>query len=154
MGDCDRQWHEFRCIGARIAEHKALVACAELLTVGVGRLLHTHPNVGALLTNRHRYPARVGIEADRRRCVADVAHDGANGRRNVNVSGRRHLTGNVYKARCHHRLDGHARHLVKAKHLVKDRIRNLVADLVGMTFGDRLGRKQAQRHVFQHSGAY
>ena len=57
-----------------------------------------------------------------------------------------HLTGDVDEACCSHRLDSDARAGIRFEQGVEDRIGDTVTDLVGVTFGDGLGREKLLTH--------
>ena len=52
------------------------------------------------------------------------------------------ISGHVHQACRHHRLDRDACGGVLLEDGVEDRVRDTVADLVRVTFSDRLGREQ------------
>jgi len=93
-------------------------------------------DVRRLLADRDRDAARLAVEALGRRVVADpqdrVSHDP----RDIHVTGRRHLTGDMDQTGRDHGLHGHAAGPVLGEHRIKDRVADLVADLVGVTLGD------------------
>ncbi len=151
----DRQGHVLGGLGRGVAEHNALVACALPVEI-VAALLGTRfegvvdalGDVGRLCADRDGDAARATVEADLRRVVADVDDAVAHQRRDVHVPAGGDLAGDVHEARCDERLDGDAACGVFGEKGVEDAIGDLVADLVGVAFGDRFGGEQAQ---FSHS---
>src|SRR5690606_6257989 len=78
-----------------------------------------------------------GVVAD----LADhVAHDGGD----VAVPGGADLAGHVHQTGGHHGLHGDPGVAVLRQQVVEDRVGDLVADLVGVPFGDRFGSEGAQ----------
>src|SRR5678815_1784044 len=81
-------------------------------------------------------------------CVADVLDDAARQRRNVDIRVGRDLTRDEREAGGDKRFARHARLLVLRKNGVEHRVRNLVRNLVRMSFGNGLRREQLfLRHV-------
>ena len=63
------QWHKFFCFAAGVAEHHALVACAEAVAYVFGVPFNAHCNVGTLAVNGNVYTAF--IECERTVFIAD-----------------------------------------------------------------------------------
>ncbi len=147
----DRQRHQLGGVGAGVAEHQALVAGA-LRVVVVGsaldpvlvRLVDALGDVGGLRADRDLDAAGVAVEALVGGVVADREHGLADQRGDVGVGLGVHLARDVDQARGHHRLDGDPALRVLPQQVVQDRVRDLVADLVGVPLGDGLRGEQAQ----------
>ena len=149
----DRQRHQFRGVGAGIAEHQALVASTlpvdlvlRAVHSGLARRVDALGDVGRLRTDRHVHAAGRAVEPLGGRVVADGQHGVADDLRDVRVGRRGHLTGHVDLAGGDHRLDGDPAGAVLAEQLVQDRVADRVTDLVRVSFGDRFGREQAGSH--------
>jgi len=147
----DRQRHELRRLGRGEAEHDALVAGAlavelvdALALAGLERVVDALCDVGRLRADRDRDAARAAVEPDVGGGVADrrdlVAHD----LRDLDVALGRHLAGDVHLAGRDHGLDRDARPRVDGEQRIEDAVGDLVADLVGVALGDRLGGEQTQ----------
>ncbi len=158
VGGVDRQRHEDVGLAAGVAEHHALVARA-LIVDGVAGGAGTHlfalvdalGDVDRLLVDRDHDAAGAAVEAVGLLVVADpgdrVAYDAGD----VDIRGGRDLTGDDGEAGGDEGLASHPAGGVLLQQGVEDRVRDLVGHLVGMTFGDRLGR---ERVVVAHSGSF
>ena len=148
----DRQRQERRGLVGRVAEHQALVAGAlQVERVDVGRvvthlerLVDARGDVRRLLPDRDGDAARVTVEPDVRRGVADAPDDLADDLRDLDVRARGDLARDVHQTGGHHRLDRDARLRVLLEDRVQDRVGDLVTDLVRVPLGDGFGREQAQ----------
>ena len=95
----DRHRHEVFGVVARVAEHHALVAGADLVVRVAGadlllvRLVDAHRDVGRLLVDRHDHAARLAVDAVRGVGVADAADRVAGEAREVDVRLGADLTG-------------------------------------------------------------
>src|SRR5699024_6665109 len=105
---------------------------------------HALGDVRGLRTDRDLDAAGVGVEALLGGVVADptdhIAHDG----RHVAVPAGADLAGDVHESGGDHRLHRHPRAAVLCQQVVEDGVGDLVADLVGVPFGDRFGCEGAQ----------
>ena len=130
----DGQRHQLRRLVAGVAEHHPLVARA-LLLAGAG--VDAHGDLGRLLLHRHHHSAALRVEAQRAVVEAD-ARDGAAGDGRVvepGVGGD--LAEEDDEAGLDRGLEGDAAALVLAQALVEHRVGDLIADFVGVAFGDR-----------------
>jgi hypothetical protein len=130
----DRQRHELIGLPAGVAEHQALVARA----AGV----HAHGDVGRLGVDRVDHAAGVAVEALVRVVVADLGDGPACDFLVVHVGLRRDLTGDHDQPGGEERLAGDAAGRIALEAGVEHRVGDLIGHLVGMAFGDRLGREQ------------
>ena len=129
---------------AGVAEHHALVTravvevarAAFLVLIGV---IDAHGDVAALLVDVGDDAAGVAVEAVFRAVVADRADDLTCDLGDIDVAARRDLAHDVDKAGGDGRLAGDAAVGVLFQNGVEHRVGDLVADLVGMPFGDGLG---------------
>jgi len=147
----DRRGHEFRRLGAGVAEHQALVAGALFL----GFLaIHALVDVRRLLADEVQHAAGGAVEADVRRVVADIEDDLARERLQVDPCAGRDFAGDDGDASLDHGFAGHARALVLREDRVEHGVGNLVGDLVRMAFGHGFGGKQviAHRAGYPHKG--
>ena len=150
--------HEVRGVRRGVAEHDALIACAETVTrvaaLGAAHFkgfINAAGNVGALAVQRHGNAAGGAVEANARRVVADRQDLATHDLRDLDVRLGRHLTRDVDETGGSHRLNGNARVRVGGEQRVEDRIGNTVTDLVGVTFGNGLRRKKLLTHRFRLS---
>jgi len=89
----------------------------------------------------------VGVETDLLRVVADVANRVADGALDVQLGVCGHLADHHAKALGDSRLAGDPGFRVLRQHPVEHSVRDLVADLVRMPLGDRLGGEQERRGI-------
>ena len=152
MGERDRQRHELGRLAAREPEHHALVAGTQLegrrrvvadLEGGVDALR----DVRRLALDRDERAARLVVEAVVGTGVADVADRVSDDRLEVDVGMRRDLAQDQHQARRRRRLARHPGIRVVAHDRVEDRVRDLVAHLVGVTLGHRFRGEQVLRGV-------
>ena len=121
------------------AEHQTLVASPLFF---LGGAVHALGDLGRLLADQRHHRAGVAVEAGVGMGVADVVHHAADEVIEVDPGIGRDLTANDDAAGLDHGFAGHAgiRGVIAflAQDLVQHGVRNLVAHLVGMAFGDRL----------------
>ena len=158
VGQIDRQRHEHVGLIAGVAEHHALVAGSlrliALFAGGRGLLLtvetcHTLVDFGALLGQGDHHAAGVGIEADPGTGVTDVPDHGTHDVLDVAISLAGHLAEHEELSGGSAGFHGHMRLRILTQHIVENRIGNLIADLVRMSFRHRFGGNQLQ---FSHAG--
>ncbi len=154
VGQRDRERHELRRLVAGVAEHHALVARAgDVEVVGVAGhavlegVVDALGDVGRLLVDGVEDGAGVGGEAELGVRVADLADRLAGDLLDVDVDGRRDLTGHDHQPRVDEGLAGDAPVRVVAQHGVEDAVRDLVGHLVGVTLGDGLGSEEVVVHL-------
>ena len=134
----DRQRHQLGRLVAGVAEHHPLVAGA-LLVAGVDALaVDALGDVGRLLLERHHDAAGLPVEAHRGVAVADLLDDAADDLRDVDLRRGGHLARHHHEPGLGQRLAGDPRSLVTLDERVEDPVRDLIAQLVGMAFGDAL----------------
>ena len=147
MRQRDRQRHQFLGLVAGKAEHHALVAGADsfdlglahLALFGLQRAVDAQRDIGRLRVQRHNDAAGICVEAGIAVGVADLGHHFANQVLHVN----RAFGGDF--AHHHHQPGGgrglacNARARVLRQQRVEHGIADLVADLVRMPLGHRLG---------------
>ena len=148
VGQVDRQRHELSGVVAGVTEHQTLVAGA-LLVLGVratGAVLeggvHALRDVGALLADGDLDATGCAVEPLGGAVVADPQDGLADNLGDFDIRLGRDLTSDVDEAGGHHRLHSDTTARVLLEHGVQDRVRDLVTDLVGVTFGDRFGREK------------
>ena len=147
VGQRDRQRHQLGGLAAGEAEHHPLVAGAELerrrgVVADLERRVDALGDVGRLLLDRDQRAAGQVVEAVVGPRVADVTDGVADDRLDVDVGRRRDLAEDHHQAG---RRGGLARDpgvRILADDRVQDGVGDLVAHLVGMAFGDRLGGEQ------------
>ena len=138
VGQRDRRGHELRRLVARVPEHEALVARAQL----VGALVDSLGDVRGLLVDGDDHAAGVGVEAVLGARVPHVPDGLARDVRDVHVAGGRDLAGHDDETGGEERLARHPAPRILGEDGVQDGIRDLVRDLVGVTLGDRLRGEQ------------
>ena len=152
MGQRDRQRHELGRLAAGEPEHHPLVAGAKLerrgrVVADLERGIDALGDVRRLALDRHERAARLVVEAVVGARVADVADRVADDGLEVDVGVGRDLAEDEHEARRRGRLARDAGVGVVADDRVQDRVGDLVAHLVGVAFGDRLGGEQVLRGV-------
>ena len=153
----DRHGHQLVRLRARVPEHHPLVAGAhQIERVVIARrvpdlvcLVYPLGDVRRLPVDREDDPARVAIEPVLRPVVADLADLLAHEARDVHVRRRRQLTCDDNEAGRHQGLAGNPPRGVPGQDRVEDGVRDLIGDLVRMTFRDRLRR---ERERARHDG--
>ena len=138
----DRQRHQFGGFIASVTKHQALVARTNVELVGVAilgfkGLVNAHCNVGGLFVQRDNNGTAIAVKAVFCAVVTDLADGVANDSLHVHISARGDLTHYTHKTCGAKGLTSYAGHRVLAQHFVKDGIRDLVTDLVGMSLGNR-----------------
>ncbi len=151
--DGDSQGHQLRRLVAGIAEHHALVAGAVVqlaLTGGFGlvALVHAQGDIAGLLVDIGDNGAGVAVKAAFGGVVADVQHHLAGDLGDIHIAAGGDLAHDVDQAGGGAGLAGHAAIGVLLKDRVQHRVADLVADLVGMPFGNGLRGKQMSCHDF------
>jgi hypothetical protein len=139
--EVDRQGHEAFGLGARIAEHHALVAGA-LFEVQALAFVHTLRDVGRLLVVSDEYGATLVVDAVVGVVVADLLDGVADNLLEVDHRIGGDLTGQDHEARVAQRLGADARVLVLREQRVEHGVGNLVGNFVRVAFGNGLGREQ------------
>ena len=142
VSQTDGHRHQLRGLIAGIAKHHALVACTADLIVGA------KGDIGALAVHIGDDGAGVGVKAELGAGVADIGHDLADDLLEIDIAVGGDLAHDVHKAGGCTGLAGHTGIGVVGQNFVQNGIRDLVADLVGMSFGDGLRSKQVSCHKF------
>ncbi len=130
----DRQRHQLRRLAAGVAEHQALVAGA----AGV----HAHRDVGRLAVDRRDDATGLAVESVLGGGVADFLDGFADQLLHVDVGVGRDLAGDEAEAGRDEGLARHAAGRILREDRIQDAVRNLIGDLVRMSFRHRLGREQ------------
>ncbi len=113
---------------------------------GGGFFVDSAGNVGALAVQRDHHRATLGFKADSRIGIADISHNFADDIGNVNITGRGDFTGDEHQARGHQRFAGNSRDWIYGEHGVKNRVGNLIRNLVRMSRKHRFGCEQRIGH--------
>ena len=108
--------------------------------------VHPLGDVRRLLLDRDHHAAGLPVEAHRRVRVADTLDHVADDRREVELGSRGDFPGDHNEAGLGQGLAGHPAGLVLAYAGVENRVGHLVAQLVGMAFGNTLGGEQVLGH--------
>jgi len=140
--------HEHVGFVGGIAEHQTLIAGTLFLAT---LPVHALVDVGRLLAQGIEHRAGVAVEADVRMGVADLDHRVADQLFVVDRGGGGDLAGQDDHAGLGQGLAGDPGMGILTDDFVEHGIGNLIADLVGMAFGDRFGREQEVAHVGFHS---
>ena len=130
----DRKRHQFGRFVARIAEHQALIACPTRV--------HALADVRTLARQFDGHLAIVRSEAAVRIGVADSQYRFTDNLFHIGLGGGRNLARDPDVLVFYHRLASYPAAWIGGQHAVKNRVGNLIADFVGMPFGDRFGGKQ------------
>jgi hypothetical protein len=126
----DRRGHQLGGVPAGVAEHHPLVAGA----AGV----HTLGDVRGLIMDGAEHRAGLVVDPVRGVVVADRLEHPPGRPLDVDVRPRRDLAAHEHHPRRHEAFARHARGRVAADRLVENRVRDLVADLVGMPLAHAL----------------
>ncbi len=156
---CQRNRHGHQLGGfiACIAEHHPLVPCTgRVLLAGIGvavleRIVHAHCNIPRLLVNAGQHRTGLAVKPVFRAVIADLFDRLARDRRNIHITFGRNFTHNHHHAGGHCGFAGDTRPGIICNDRIEHRVRNLVADFVRMSLGDRLGCKQILRHKKSNS---
>ncbi len=144
MGVADRGGHKLLRFVAGKAEHHALIACAGGFVV-IGRV-YAHGDILGLLVYGGQHGAGVSVEASLRGVVADVQQGAASDLGDIHVAVAGDLAGHQDHAGSSQGFTGHAGHGVLRQKGVQNAVRDLVADLVGMSLGDGFRGKDSFHH--------
>ena len=142
----DGRRHEIGGFVAGVAEHQALVACAQVQMI-VARMIDRLGDLWTLLVVSNHDRATFVIDA----VVAVVVADASDGvARNLDVIDRgaaADFAGEQHKAGVAQGFGGHARRRILLEQGIENRVRDLVRHFVGMSLGDRLrGEKEFSSH--------
>ena len=154
MRERDGQRHELARFVAGVAEHHALVsgAVGEIVALAallaLERLVDAHCDIGGLLVDGREHRAGLAVKAELRAVVADVAHDVAHDLRDVDVAARGDLAHDENKAGRGGALARDVAVGVLFENGVEHRVGDLIADLIGMAFGDAFGCEEIVCHGF------
>ncbi len=150
VGVVDGHRHQGFGFIAGKAKHHALVASASGFDESFvvfdcfldAVLVHTARNIRALVGQRHQHTASGAVEALLAAVVADVvdhfAHEGID----VNIGLGGHFAVGQHEAGLDGCLAGNPAGFIFRDHGIQDRVADLVAHLIGMTFGDRFRSEQ------------
>src|ERR671918_2522845 len=149
MRQGDRQRHQLVGLAARESEHHPLVAGAERVQLVGGvalamleRVVHAAGDVRRLLLDRRDDSAGVPVDAEVRVRISDIDDRVADDLRDVDVLGRRDLTGDHDETGRDERLAGDAAVGIHRQDGVEYRVGDLVGELVGMPLGHGLRGKE------------
>ena len=143
MGIDDRRRHQHVGLGAGITEHDALVARAFILVAGRVDALR---DVGGLGVEQHLDVGMLPVEA--LLLVADLADGLARRRLDLFLGdrgGAAHFAGQHDLVGRRQRFAGDARIRIGRQIEIEHRVRNAIAHLVGMAFGNGFAREQVIR---------
>ena len=146
MGHGDGGRHLLLCLIARKAKHHALVARADLLGILKG-IVDAHGDVRALLVDGGHHRAGLVVKAAGRVVIADLTDGLTSHRGNVHIAVCRDFTHDKHHAGGRDGLTGHACLRVLGEDVVQHRVRDLIADFVGMSFCYGLRCKNSLVHV-------
>ena len=150
VGQVDGQRHQLGRLVAGKAEHHALVAGADGLDIDIRDLaapdlqglVDAHGNIAGLLGDGDLHAAGIAIEALLAVVVADVENDLAHQLIEIDVGAGGDLAQQHDKAGLGGAFARHARHGILLQAGIQHAVADLVAELVGVTLGDRFGREQ------------
>ena len=137
MRQHDGQRHQLLGLVAGETKHQPLVA-------GAARV-DAHRDVRGLAVNRRQHGAGLGIEAVLAARVPDLRDRRPHDVLVIDHGRGRDLAGEDGEAGRHQRLAGHATHRVLGENRVENSIRDLIGDLVGVSFRNRLRREKVAR---------
>ena len=134
MGELNRHGHELVGLIAGEAEHEPLIPCAARV--------HAHGYIQGLALHRAHDRARVRVKAIFRSRVPDPANGFADKLVIIDVSVGGDLSGDHREARGDKRLARHAALRILPHHFIKHCVRDLIGDLVRVTFRHGLRSEQ------------
>ena len=152
--DDDGDRHQLFGFAAREAEHHALVARSDGGERFGGALLHLERLIDAerdvrrLFVDRDRDAARIGVKAEARIGIADLAHGVADDLWYVDVARCGDLAGYVHLTRDDERLARDATHRILRENGVEHRVGDLIRDLVRVTLGHAF---RCERSFIRHA---
>ena len=149
----DRQRHHLWSLVAGETDHHALIAGADGLDLCIGhlaplrfqRLVHSQGDVGRLLLERNDDATGIAVKAVLGPGVADFADGLAGQLSDVHVGSRRDLAHHHDQAGGGAHLAGYSAVRVILDDRVQHRVRDLIADLVRMSFSNRFGCQEKLR---------
>ena len=148
VGQVDGHGHQLGGLVAGIAEHHALVAGADQVDLvlvaflGFQGLADAHVDIRALAGNGREHAAGVAVEALFAAVVADLLDHLADQFVKVDEGVGGDLAQQHHEAGLGGHFAGHPAHRILFETGIQDGIGDLVTQLVGMAFGDRLGGEQ------------
>ena len=157
MGQVNRQRHQSFGLVACVTKHHSLVASTlkiEVIASGASThfftLVDTLCDVGRLCVERNKHATGLAIKTKIGIGVTNALDDFASSLSNINVSLGGDFTRDQTQASCHQSFASDTSMWVLREDRVEHRIRNLVGDLVGVTFGHALG---SECPVTTHDGS-
>ena len=148
------QGHKLRRLVAGIAEHHPLVSGAvfrfgvRIALLLLKALVHAHGNVWRLLVDGSHHGAGVAVHAVFGAVVPDILQNDPGDFGDIHVAARADLAHHENEAGRGCALAGNMPVRVFPEDLVKDRVGDLVADLIGVSLRDGFGCKQIMSHVY------
>ena len=139
---CDGIRHELRRLIGGIAEHHTLITGSDgfdltvvhLVLFGLQRLVDTHGNIRGLFVDRCDHCTGVGVETIFSPGITDLPHCIPHDLLNIHISVGRDLSHDQHKSCGRTGLTRHAAHGILRHQRIQDRIRDLIAHFVRMTF--------------------
>ena len=150
-----RRRHQFRCLAAGIAKHHALVTCAN--SVGIVRTvllifirrINTHRNIWRLLVYWSKYCTGFCIKPILRAIISRPLNCFSYNSGNIRITVGTDLPHDKDRSGRSHRLTGNPRIRITADNRIQNRIRNLIAKLIRMSFCNRFWGKKLMCHTQQ-----
>jgi hypothetical protein len=124
------QGHQFGSLITGESKHQTLVT-------GASRI-HAHSNVWRLSIQSRKHSAGVTIKTVLGSCVTDSANGLASYTRVVDHRLGGNLTGNDNQTCSYESFAGDTGRRIRSKCCIKDGVRDLIGDLIGMSFGNGL----------------
>ena len=149
VGQGDGIGHQLRRLICGVAEHHTLVARADgfdlvlrhLMLLRLQRLVHAHSDIRGLLVDSRDHRAVFRVKAVFPAVIANLPDRVPYNLLDVYIAFGGDLTHDQHHARSGSRLAGHPAHGILLKQGVQNRVGNLVADLVRVSFGYGFGGK-------------
>ena len=139
MRQHDGHRHKFFRFVAGETEHHTLIPRAgfvDNIAIEFLRVVDAHCDVGRLLVNRGENRTGVVVESQVAAVVTDVFDDVARDFRDVGIAIRRDFAHYEHDARRRANFARNVSPGIFCKNIVKDSVRDLVANLIGMSFGN------------------
>ena len=135
MRQSDRQWHQFRSVGAGIAEHQSLVTGTDIFACRLV-FIDAHGDVAALLADSDQHRAGVSSDAHLVIGVADLTDHITDNLLVVNRAPRGDFTGDHRQAGGDERLAGDTAVGILSEIGVENAVGNLVGQFVRVSHAD------------------
>ena len=147
MSKGNRKRHKFCRFVTSITEHHTLITgtvkviLVILIILKFIGLINAHSNIGRLMVESGKYGTGIAVKTFLCIVITDVNYSLTNDRCNINICFSCNLTHNKNLTCCTSGFAGNTAHRILLKHGIKNCVRNLVANLIGMSLCNRFAGK-------------